>query len=111
MNSESIKLSKQVKAAERPFAKRAFDKRLKQLYPGISDNERKSLVMALCNQIYKKTLVSEEEFKAIIVNNGLTTDQYLILDNMVGDMVAAFVGLGPDILELGPDSVRWSAAA
>ncbi len=108
MSTESVQLAKKIAQAERPFAQKAFNLRLQTLYPAMSALQRDALATGLCNQVYRTTAVSDETFIRLMTENGLAATDYPAFKAMVGDMIAAFVGLGADILELGPDSVRWS---
>lgn len=108
MNTESARLSREVANAERPFARKGFDLRLTQLYPQMSDTDRKQVVGLLVDQIYKRTKLPQEAFVAAITPHGLGEKDSPALDGMVSDMISAFVGLGPDITELGPEVIRWT---
>lgn len=108
MNTESARLSREVANGERPFARKGFDLRLRQLYPEMPDTDRKQVVGLLVDQIYKKTKLPQETFVAAITPHGLGEKDNPTLDEMVSDMISAFVGLGPDITELGPDVIRWT---
>lgn len=108
MNEESKQLHKEVQAAERPFAKKGFEARLSELYPQLEASACKAVATVLTEQIYARSARTKEDFIAVCATNGLVETEYPVLDNMVQDMTTAFFGLGSDILELGPESIRWS---
>jgi hypothetical protein len=106
--SEVERLNAEMRIWEPVFAKDAYAKRVSEIFPELDEKEHRHLTQLLVFQTFKKTQLEADEFHRRVSNIVGGDDKAPELDSMVGNVIAAFVGLGSDIIECDPTIVKWS---